>query len=131
MFILSEFKAFFSLIIVGMLGLGCFYIYHKGYDSAQSLYEGRLQAIAASTAREVAKEQEANQAAIKTTLAQLTNLQVENDNLNKELSDADVKAAADFNAKRACLGVASVRRLNVLGKSKRSNSSKASSTSDN
>lgn len=116
MFILSYVKLAGWVVGFILLALGCFELYHMGYDKAESLYKAQLQAISDASAREVAKEKDANSTALKTALKQVDDLQAENDNLNKELSDADVKAAADFNAKRPSLGVDSVRRLNTLGK---------------
>lgn len=114
--IFSPLNGIISLFFLGGLAFGSFELYHKGYDSAQNLYRAQLEAISAASAREVTKEKDANSTALSEALKQVQSLQEENDNLNKELSDADVQAMADHNAQRKCLGVDSVRRLNAPSK---------------
>lgn len=114
--ILTYLKIGVAVILLGGVIFGEVKIYDAGYNSAQRACESRLQAIKDASAREVAKEQEVNQKALSEAHKQVSQLQEENDNLNKELSDADVQAFKDHDAQRKCLGVDSVRRINSIGR---------------
>lgn len=105
-----------AVIVLGGIAFGEVKVYDAGYNSAQRACESRLQAIRDASAREVAKEKDANSLALSEALKQVTQLQQENDNLNKELSDADVQAFKDHDAQRKCLSLSSVRRINSIGK---------------
>lgn len=109
-------KGILALVLLGGLAFGSFTIYHSGYDKAERFYKAQLQAISDASAREVAREKEVNAVAVSEALKQVQSLQEENDNLNKELSDADVQAFKDRDAQHKCLGTDSVRRLNSISK---------------
>lgn len=99
------------LLAVGFIEIK---IYSFGYNKASAKYLQELAVIQKETDLEIAKEAAANKTALLNANKQIEDLNTEQDNLNKELTDNDEAIAKDRASANKCLAAASLHRLNAI-----------------